>query len=134
MPRAFERFLRHGPVLPKTPTLGRAYAVTRETWRLTDDPKAVRPALEVLVTRKTASEAADLAREAAEAYEEHGFHKPSGAWWGSDGELFHRFAARPRPRHAGLILAGSAALALTAALLSRRGGGRRRRKGAPAEA
>lgn len=130
MPRAIERFLRHGPVLPKTPTLGRAYAVTRETWRLSDDPKRVRPALEVLVTRKTASEAADLAREAAEAFDEHGFHKPSGAWWGSDGALFHRFSARPRSRHAGLILAGSAALALTAALIGRRNGGRKRKRAA----
>jgi hypothetical protein len=130
MPRAFERFLRHGPALPKAPALGRAFAVTRETWRLTDDPKTVRPATEVLVTRKTASEAADLARSAAEAFAEHGFHKPSGAWWGSDGELFHRFAARPRGKNAGLILAASAGLALTAALLSRRGG--RRRKGEPA--
>lgn len=128
MPRAIERFLRHGPVLPKTPALGRSYAVTRETWRLADDPKVVRPALALLYTGKTASEAADLAREAAEAFAEHGFHKPSGAWWGSDGELFHRFAARPRTRHAGLILAGSAALALTAALLSRRGGSRKRRR------
>jgi hypothetical protein len=77
--------------------------------------------VQILVTRKTASEAADFARMAAEACPEHGFHKPSGAWWGSDGERFHRFATRGRPPSAALIvLGGSAALGVAAALLRRK--------------
>jgi len=119
MRRSFERYLRHG-LAPKTPALGRSFVVIRETWSLADDPRRVRPAVEVLVTRKTASEAADVARFAAEGFDEHGFHKPSGAWWGSDGERFHRFAARARRPSAALLLIGSAAIGLTAALLRRR--------------
>jgi hypothetical protein len=45
----------------------------------------------MLATRRTASEAADLAREAAAEFDQRGFHKPSGAWWGADATSFHRF-------------------------------------------
>jgi hypothetical protein len=116
----FDRFLRHSTVLSHNDGLGRAFSVTRETWRLQDDPKAVRPRRETLVVGKTASEAADVARVAAEAYSEHGFHKPSGAWWGSDGELFHRFVVHARRRR-GLtaVLLTSAVAGLGIALVHR---------------
>lgn len=109
--------------------MGRVFSVTRQTWRLSDDPKTVRPELEVIAARRTASEAADLAREAAAAFERHGFHKPSGAWWGADAERFHRFIVRPGSKPAqtaaviGLSLAGVAAVALARRRAARRSKG-----------
>lgn len=90
---------------------------------MSDDPKTTPPVAELLVTRRTASDAADLAREAAEAYSRHGFHKPSGAWWGADDAMFHRFVVHAgRRRGAGtvLLLSGLAGL-LALGLASRRG-------------
>jgi hypothetical protein len=131
MSRRFDRFLRHAPLRPHPASLGRVFGVTQETWRLSDDPTATRPTTELLVSGRTASDAADLARLAAGAFHEHGFHKPSGAWWGADDTHFHRFvvhAGRQRRRRAKATLIGSgaagvAALALVGFLYSR---GRRR--------
>jgi hypothetical protein len=94
MSASFDRFLnaRHRP--SRKASLGRAFSVVRQSWRLTDDPQTVPPEVEVLATRRTASEAADLAREAAWSFKRYGFHKPSGAWWGADAENFHRFVIR----------------------------------------
>lgn len=123
MARRFEHFLRHFPVRPAGATLGRVFNVTRETWKLTDDPTKVRPRRLVLITNHTASEAADFARFTAESFEEYGFHKPSGAWWASDRSHFHRFAVhagRRGPSAAVLVTTGVAGLALAALHLSRK--------------
>jgi hypothetical protein len=91
----------------------------RQTWKLADDPRVKPPQVEVLATRRTASQAADLAREAAWSFERYGFHKPSGAWWGVDGDTFHRFVVRPGARgmrsgaFAALTVAGLAFLTLS---------------------
>jgi hypothetical protein len=117
MARRFEQFLRRFPVRAPGPMLGRAFSVTRETWKVTDDPTKVRPRRLVLTANHTASEAADFARFTAESFEEHGFHKPSGAWWASDGTDFHRYAVhagRRGPSAAVLITSGVAGLALAA--------------------
>lgn len=122
MARRFEHFLRHFPVRAPGPTLGRVFNVTQESWKLTDDPAKARPRRLVLTTNHTASEAADFARFTAESFEEHGFHKPSGAWWASDGTDFHRFAVhagRRGPSAAVLITTGVAGLALAAFHLTR---------------
>jgi hypothetical protein len=114
MPNTVDRFLRHSTgISRKGAALGRIFNVTRETWRLSDDPKVARPATELLLTRRTASDAADLAREAAQTYPRHGFHKPSGAWWGADEALFHRFVVHAGQRRAAgavLLLSGLAGL------------------------
>ncbi len=89
----------------------------RQTWQTVDDPKRTKPKELALATSRTASDAADVARDAAAAFRSHGFHKPSGAWWASDGPEFHRFLVAPdhRERGATLLLGlGVAALALTA--------------------
>ena len=119
MSASFERFLNARYRQSRKASLGRAFTVTRQSWRLADDPRETPPEEEVLATRRSASEAADLAREAAWGFKRYGFHKPSGAWWGADGETFHRFVVRPSSQAtagaAGLAgaLAGVAAVALT---------------------
>lgn len=121
MPKSLNRFLRHSTGLSKKASLGRVFNVTRETWRLTDDPSAVAPQTELLVTRRSASDAADLARDAAEAYSRHGFHKPSGAWWAADDERFHRFVVHAGRRGGTTVLLLVSGLAGLAALtLARR--------------
>ena len=107
MPRSIDRFLKQAPVYDEGPSLGRIFAVTRETWLLAEDPKRVDPKAELLVSRRTALEAADVARKAAAAFEQHGFHKPSGAWWASDGVRIHRYVVHPAHRRGsgGLVLA-----------------------------
>jgi hypothetical protein len=116
---SFERFLNAKQRRPRKASLGRAFHVVRQTWKLTDDPRVKPPQVEVLATRRTASEAADLAREAAWSFKRYGFHKPSGAWWGADADTFHRFVIRPGAPAMGsgalaaLTLAGIAAFALT---------------------
>jgi hypothetical protein len=113
---SFTPFLRVRVPVGRGPSLGRSFSVLQETWSLRDDPRAVAPDRVVLATRKTASEAADLARAAAAEFTENGFHKPSGAWWGSEGLFFHRFLVTARrPRAATLLAAsllGGAAIAL----------------------
>lgn len=104
---SFKPFLRVRIPVDRGPSLGRSFSVLRETWSLRDDPRAVPPDVEVLATRKTAAEAADCARESAAGYAEHGFHKPSGDWWGSDGLLFHRFVVTARRPRAAALLAAS---------------------------
>ena len=118
MPKDVDRFLARAPILEEGPSLGRVFAVERESWLLSEDPQAVAPRTELLASRRTALEAADLARDAAEAFDRHGFHKPSGAWWASDGLRFHRFNVRPhRPGVQGVIVGSSlAALGALAAV------------------
>ncbi len=117
-----DRFLKSRSHLHGAP-LGRVFGVVQETWRTSDDPKTVKPAQVELTSRRTASDAADLAREAALAYDQHGFHKASGAWWGSDGEYFHRFmVAAGKKRHTNLLfglgVAALGAVAVGAAMTS----------------
>jgi hypothetical protein len=119
MPRNPDRFLKHRSSIPRRgAALGRVFSVTRETWRLSDDPQAVRPQTELVASRRTASDSADIARQAAEAFPRHGFHKPSASWWGADDEHFNRFVVHGGVRHAttalvvGAGLAGLAAVAL----------------------
>jgi hypothetical protein len=112
MPRPVDRFLRHAELHREGPTLGRVFAVTRETWALKDDPRKVQPKTELLVSWRTAADAADLAREAAEDFPEHGFHKPSASWWGSDGTHFHRFVVHPGLKRHQAVLVGAGVLGL----------------------
>ena len=128
MSASFDRFLNARHSLARKASLGRAFTVTRQSWRLTDDPRVTPPEVEVLATRRTASEAADLAREAAWEFKRYGFHKPSGAWWGADAETFHRFLVRPGSRApfaavAAMTVAGVAAVALSRRWSKRRGKG-----------
>jgi len=110
-----DRFLRHRPSIPSHRSLGLGYSLVRETWDIGADPKALKPLVEVVASRRSAADAADLGRSAAQAYPRHGFHKATGAWWAVEQRLFHRFAVRPRHRAPtalllGLGLAGVAAL------------------------
>src|SRR5947207_12806101 len=70
-----DRLLGPKPVVQTTATLGRVFNVTCETWRLSDDPRATAPARELVATARTASEAADLARDAALRCPRNGFHR-----------------------------------------------------------
>jgi hypothetical protein len=124
MRQPFEHFLRHKPVIHARGAYGRTFRVVMESWRLTDDPKKVKPRREVLVSGRTAADAADLARMAASTHPEHGFHKASGAWWASDGQDFHRFRIHGggKPTVTGVVVAsGIAGLAGVAAYLHLRG-------------
>jgi hypothetical protein len=118
MSASFDRFLNARHSLARKASLGRAFTVTRQSWRLADDPRITPPDVEIMATRRSASEAADLAREAAWGFKRYGFHKPSGAWWGADADNFHRFMVRPSSRAtagalAAVALAGVAAVALS---------------------
>jgi hypothetical protein len=107
--------------------LGRVFSVVRQTWEITDDPRKTKPREQALATGRTASDAADLARDAAKAFRSHGFHKPSGAWWAVEDNLFHRFLVagdrrvRAAPVLVGLGVAALALTALGAALRKRKG-------------
>lgn len=123
MAHAFDRYLRHSTGISQKASLGRVFGVTRETWRLTDDPRKVAPASEVIVSRRTAADAADLARDAAAAFFRHGFHKPSGSWWAADDERFHRFVIHPgerRTKAALLVVTGLAGLVAVSLVRRRR--------------
>ena len=130
MPKSVDRFLRRRTgISRKAAALGRVFDVTRETWRLTDDPQIEPPTTDLLVSRRSASDAADLARAAAGALPRHGFHKPSGAWWGADDMLFHRFVVHAGPRKSGgaiLVLSSLAGLIALGLLNQRRHGQSRR--------
>lgn len=111
-----DRFLRHRPSIPSHAPLGLGYSLVRETWDIGADPKITPPSIEVVASRRSAADAADLGRSSAQAFARHGFHKASGAWWAVEQRLFHRFAVRPRHRAPtalllGLGLAGLAGLA-----------------------
>ena len=94
--------------------LGRVFKVVQQTWRATDDPRRVRPRSRALVRRRTASDAADLARAAASAYADQGFDKSTGVWWGADSERFHRFVVAGRRGHPFAALAFAAVAAAIA--------------------
>jgi hypothetical protein len=115
MPRDVDRFLNRAPILEEGPSLGRVYAVRQETWLLSEDPRTVAPRVQQLAGRLTALLAADLARESAEGFDRHGFHKPSGSWWASDGARFHRFVVRPGPTHGALTVIAASGLGALAA-------------------
>lgn len=120
MSRNHDRFLRQRTGASRQGALGRVFSVTRETWRLTDDPALVAPQTEVIASRRTAADAADLAREGAAVFRRHGFHKPSGCWWGADDVLFHRFVVRVgRPRATVALAAGAGLAGLAFFLFSR---------------
>jgi hypothetical protein len=130
MSASFDRFLNARHRQSRRASLGRAFTVTRQSWRLSDDPRATAPEVEVLATRRSASEAADLAREAAWSFKRYGFHKPSGAWWGADGETFHRFIVRPNSRaRTGALLALAVAGVAAVAISQRKPGSQRRTGG-----
>src|SRR5699024_6071264 len=61
--------------------LGRNRQVIRQTWRVDEDPRTARPIEATLASGWTAADAADLAREVAEFFVEHGYDKSSGCWW-----------------------------------------------------
>ena len=124
-----ERFLKHRSNLSRHATLGRVFNVTRESWPIGDDPQLTHPKRLLLLTGHTASEAADLARERAEAFPRHGFDKLSGSWWGADAEQFHRFivhTSRPRGQTAAAIAGTGVAGLILFALFRRHRGSRTR--------
>lgn len=96
----FHRFLAPPPRRggSSRPALGRNFVVVRETWRITDDPSVTRPSEAVLITGRSAAEAADIGRGFAALYSSHGFHKATRRWWASDGDYFHRFSVRTAKR------------------------------------
>jgi hypothetical protein len=98
------------------------FNVSCETWRLADDPKIVPPQVVRIVSGRTASDAADLARQAAEAHPRHGFHKPSASWWGADETHFHRYVVHVgrRGQTAAGVLLASGLLGVAAYAFSRR--------------
>ena len=78
-----DRFLKRRAISSRKGALGRVFGVVRETWTLSDDPAVTPPRTTVLVSRRTAAEAADAARDAAAAYRRHGsgaFH-PAQGWF-----------------------------------------------------
>jgi hypothetical protein len=125
MSKTNERFLRHATPISRRASLGRVFNVTRESWRLADDPRIVRPQSLLLIGGHTASEAADLARSFAAAYPRHGFHKTSATWWGADDTYFHRFVVHAGRRGRGpAVLLASGLLGLLAVGAIRRRGGK----------
>lgn len=98
------------------PALGRVFSVRRESWRLKDDPQAVSPQVELVASRRTASDAADIARDAALAFRRHGFDKTTRAWWGADRTTFHRFRVEGPKARTGLAIALVSAVAGLAVL------------------
>ncbi len=127
MTALLDRFLGSNATVATTRPLGRIFNVTRETWLLIEDPQKKPPRMELIIAARTASEAADLAREVAAEFPRHGFHKPSGAWWGADEERFHRFVVHTGRRTnaqswplAVLALGGVAALGLVGLGLRRK--------------
>lgn len=121
-----DRFLSSRTRTRSGAPLGRIFSVVRQTWRVADDPRRTKPQETALATHRTAADAADLARDAAAAFGTHGFHKPSGAWWASEGQDFHRFMVAPdRARRGAPVLLGLGVLALAVTALgaaARRGG------------
>ncbi len=63
----FHRFLAPPPRRggSSRPALGRNFVVVRETWRITDDPSVTRPREAVLISGRSAAEAADIGRGVA---------------------------------------------------------------------
>ncbi|MDO9431286.1 MAG: hypothetical protein V4820_11060 [Pseudomonadota bacterium] len=106
MAESVDRFLRHRPRISTHAPLGRVFSVTQQSWALTDDPKKTPPTIEVIATGRSAAEAADVARASAATFNRHGFHKPSGAWWASEGGRFHRFVIGNRGRASATLVAG----------------------------
>ena len=124
MTASFDRFLRRRPAIHPKTALGRTFAVLRETWQLSDDPRTTRPAVEIIASGRTASEAADLAREAALSFAQNGYHKPARAWWGVEDRTFHRFTvtgARGKVAAGSAVALGLAGLAAFAFLKRRKG-------------
>jgi len=113
----------HGADASRRPALGRVFTVRRESWRLKDDPQAVKPEVEIVASRRTASDAADIARDAALAFRRHGFDKANRAWWGADRTTLHRFRVegpKPRPALAIAVVSAVAGVAVLAVLGARR--------------
>jgi hypothetical protein len=109
-----ERFLGRKAVVASHRSLGRVFGVTRQSWPLSADPRKTKPQTLVLATQRSASDAADLARDAAAAFAQSGFHKPSGAWWAAEDETFHRFLVGPRSQRTGLLLLGAGLASIAA--------------------
>jgi hypothetical protein len=119
-----DRFLSSRTRTRAGASLGRVFSVVQQTWRITDDPRATKPKELALATGRTASDAADVARDAAGALRNCGFHKASGDWWASEDGDFHRFLiVRDRRAPVGPVVLGLgvAALALTAMVARRPG-------------
>ncbi len=106
MSESVDRFLRHRPRISTHAPLGRVFSVTQQSWNLTDDPKKTPPMVQMIATGRSAAEAADLARASAVTFSRHGFHKPSGAWWASEGGRFYRFMIGNRSRTSATLVAG----------------------------
>jgi len=125
MAESIERFLRRRPTISTHAPLGRVFNVLRETWRLDDDPKRTTPDSGFIATGRSASEAADLAREWTGRFARHGFDKASGAWWAVEGPHIHRITVAPRRRRSVGLALGLGAAGLAAVLVARGASGRR---------
>ncbi|MGA0605468.1 hypothetical protein ACO2Q0_05645 [Phenylobacterium sp. VNQ135] len=106
--------------------LGRVFSVRQETWRLDQDPSVERPEVTVLASRRSAAEAADVARAAASVFARRGYHKETASWWGSAAGQIHRFRVAGPGGHATLLAAGLGLIAAAVLLSRRRGPGKAR--------
>jgi hypothetical protein len=106
---------RGGP--PKRLVLGRNHCVLRQTWPASADPQTAAPSESLLASDRTASDAADLAREIAALFPQHGYEKVTRCWWAKDASSYHRFYVseqKRRPSPVMLMVGVSAALGLAA--------------------
>jgi hypothetical protein len=115
---------RQGP--PKRLVLGRNHCVLRQTWLASADPTTAQPAESLLASDRTASDAADLARQVAALFPQHGYEKVTRCWWAKDAENYHRFyVAEQKPRQSAMMLMLGVSAALSVAAI---GGVARARK------
>ena len=103
---------------PRRLVLGRNHCVLRQTWPADADPHIVKPSESVLASDRTAQDAADLAREIAMLFPQHGYEKVTRCWWAKDAGSYHRFYVadqKRRPPTPVMLMVGvSAALGLAA--------------------
>jgi hypothetical protein len=126
------RARRRGTPFRRSQPLGRIYGVLQQSWKLSDDPRRTPAGVQWVLTESTAAEAADLARHLAHQFPSHGFHKPSGSWWGADDGRFHRFRVRikrPRTPAGALLVAAILGSGYLAWRHRRPGGGSQKRSG-----
>lgn len=115
--------------------LGRNHCVLRQTWPAAADPQTALPSESLLASDRTASDAADLAREVAGLFPQHGYEKVTRCWWAKDAENYHRFYVSEQKKKASpimLMVGVSAALGLAAMGGAARTRGRRGRSGSKA--
>lgn len=74
----------------------------------------------MVASRRSASDAADIARVQAAALPRSGYHKPSRAWWGVEGDRFHRFVVQASPQRKAVLALSAGLVGLGVLALIRR--------------